>query len=75
MDRLKLLLNWKQLRIDSDYEVIPIETPRTAPLNVDEMEAIETALKYRPEIIKAKQELMIRQVDEELAAQPASSEA
>ena len=38
MDRLKLLLNWKQLRIDSDYDVIPIQTPRTTPLSVDEME-------------------------------------
>ncbi len=67
MDRLKLLLNWKQLRIDSDYDVIPIQTPRTAPLSVDEMEVIETALKDRPEIIKAKQELKIRQAGEELA--------
>ena len=61
MDRLKLLLNWKKLRIDSEYEVIPNEQPRTAPLNVDETEAIETALKYRSEIVKAKQEVMIRQ--------------
>ena len=68
MDQLKLLLNWQQLRLDSNYEVIPVETPRTAPLQVDEMAAIETALKYRPEIMKAKQELRIRQVDEELAA-------
>ena len=68
MDRLKLLLNWKKLRIDSEHEVIPVEPPRTASLNVDETEAIETALKYRPEIVKAKQEVMIRQVDEDLAA-------
>jgi len=67
MDRLKLLLNWKQLRIDSDYDVIPIQTPQTTPLSVDEMEVIETALKDRPEIIKAKQELKIRQAGEELA--------
>jgi outer membrane protein TolC len=67
MDRLKLLLNWKQLRIDSDYDVIPVQTPRTEPLSVDEMEAIETALKDRPEVIKAKQELKIRQAGEELA--------
>jgi len=26
--------------------VIPIEPPRTTPLNVEETEAIETALKY-----------------------------
>ena len=68
MDRLKLLLNWKKLRIDSEYEVIPIDRPQTAPLNVDEAEAIETALQYRPEILKAKQEVKIRQVDEDLAA-------
>ena len=68
MDQLKLLLNWQQLRLDSDYEVIPVDTPQSAPLKVDEMEAIEAALKYRPEIMKAKQELMIRQIDEELAA-------
>jgi outer membrane protein TolC len=68
MDRLKLLLNWNQLRIDSDYEVIPIEAPQTEPLNLDEMEAIQTALKYRPEIMKAKQEFKISEADEALAA-------
>ncbi len=68
MDRLKLLLNWNQLRINSDYEVIPIEPPQTAPINLDEMEAIETALKYRPEIQKAKQEFRISEADEALAA-------
>ena len=68
MDRLKLLLNWREFNIDSNAEVIPIESPQTAPLDPDETIAIETALSNRPEIIKAQQELMIREVDEKLAA-------
>ncbi|MBR9984528.1 MAG: TolC family protein [Desulfosarcina sp.] len=68
MDRLKLLLNWQEFNIDSTAQVIPIESPRTTPLNPDETEAIETALSNRPEIIKAQQELMIREVDQKLAA-------
>jgi outer membrane protein TolC len=55
------------LRIGSDYEVIPIEAPKMEPLNLDEKVAIETALKYRPEIMKAKQEFKISEADEELA--------
>ena len=68
MDRLKLLLNWREFTIDSDAEVLPIDLPRTTPVNPDETEAIETALSNRPEVIKAQQELMIREVDEKLAA-------
>jgi outer membrane protein TolC len=37
-------------------------------VNVDEKAAIETALSNRPELISMKQELMIRQVDEDLSA-------
>jgi outer membrane protein TolC len=37
-------------------------------LDPDQTEAIETAMSNRPEIIKAQQELMIREVDEKLAA-------
>ncbi len=68
MDRLKLLLNWEQFRLDSDITVIPVEPPQTEPLTVDEAEAIATALENRSEILKAKQEKMIRQADEKLAA-------
>ena len=68
MDRLKLLLNRGQFQLDLDYEVIPVETPRTEPLVVDETEAIATALKNRSEIVKALQEKLIRQADEDLAA-------
>ncbi len=68
MDRLKLLLNWERLRIDSDLEILPVEVPQTLPLSVNEIEAIEMALEHRPEIVKAKNEQKIRQVDEELAA-------
>jgi outer membrane protein TolC len=68
MDRLKLLLNRGQIRLDADYEVIPIDTPRTEPLVVNETEIIATALKNRSEIVKVLQEKLIRQADEELAA-------
>ena len=67
MDRFKLLLNWNQLRIGSDYEVIPIDAPKTEPLKLDEKAAIDTALKNRPEIMKAKQEFKISEADEALA--------
>ncbi len=68
MDRLKLLINWEQFRLDTDISVVPVETPRTAPFNVDEAEAIADALANRSEILKAKQEQMIRQADEDLAS-------
>lgn len=68
MDRLKLLLNWQEFTIDSDAVVIPVELPLTASMDPDETEAITTALGNRPEIIKAQQELRIREVDEKLAA-------
>lgn len=68
MDRLKLLLNWEEVTIDSDSLVIPVELPRTTFVEVDETSAIETALANRPEIMKARQELMIREVDTQLAA-------
>ena len=68
MDRLKLLLNGSTLNIDSDLTVIPVEAPQTVPVIVDENQAIETALIHRPEMMKAKQELMIRQADEDLTA-------
>ena len=67
MDRLKLLLNWNQLSIDSDATVVPVELPQIMPMLVDETEAIETALANRPEVVKAAQGLRIREVDEALA--------
>lgn len=67
MDRLKLLLNWEDMKIDSDSLVIPVETPRTAFLEVDENTVIETALTNRPEMMKSQQELMLREADETLA--------
>ena len=68
IDRLKLLLNWREFNIDSNLEIIPIETPLTTPIDVDETEIIETALSNRPEIKKGQQEVAIREVDQALAA-------
>ncbi len=68
MDRLKLLLNWEQFSLDSDYTVVPVEAPQTKPVNVDKDEAIAKALENRSEILKAKQEQLIRQADEDLAS-------
>jgi outer membrane protein TolC len=67
MDRLKLLLNWNQLRIDSASAVIPVEVPQIRPMTIDESDVIERALANRPELVKAKQALMIREADETLA--------
>ncbi len=68
MDRLKLLINWEQFRLDTDMRVVPVEPPKIEPLAVDEAEAIAMALANRSEILKAKQEQMIRQADENLAS-------
>ncbi len=68
MDRLKLLINWEQFRLDSDTGIVPVEAPQTEPLIVDEAEAIDRALANRSEILKAKQEHMIREADENLAS-------
>jgi outer membrane protein TolC len=68
MDRLKLLLNWSNLTIDSEVEIIPIEAPETVPISVDEKEAIEKAISRRPEIESARQALEIRRVEEDLSA-------
>ena len=68
MDRLKLMLNQGQLNIGSDSSVLPVERPRTAPVKVEESETIAKALDNRPEIIKARERLMIHKVDQDLAA-------
>ena len=68
MDRLKLLLNWGAFKIDTNALIVPIETPETNPIIIDLDEAIERALENRPEIVKARQELAIREVDQDLAA-------
>ncbi len=68
MDRLKLLINWEQFRLDTELRVVPIEPPQTEPLAVDEAEVTAMALANRSEILKAKQEQMIRQADENLAS-------
>jgi HAE1 family hydrophobic/amphiphilic exporter-1 len=68
MDRLKLLLNSGPVNIDSDSQVLPVESPKTAPLQVDESETIARALSNRPEVLQARQQLMIREVDQDLAA-------
>lgn len=67
MDRLKLLLNWGAVRIDSDVAVIPVEIPRRPPVEVNESEAVATALANRPEILKAREQLLIRDADKALA--------
>ena len=68
MDRLKLMLNQGQLNIGSDSSVLPVERPKTAPVKVEESETIAKALDNRPEIIKAREQLMIHKVDQDLAA-------
>jgi outer membrane protein TolC len=67
-DQLKLLLNSPGLSIDSTTDIVPVETPQTVPLEVDEAQIIETALNHRPEMKSAIQKLRIRQVEEDLTA-------
>jgi outer membrane protein TolC len=67
MDQLKFLLNWSDITIDSKVELIPIQTPKTVVEDVDEVEAIVTALENRPEFTKAKYVVDISQIREELA--------
>jgi outer membrane protein TolC len=68
MDRLKLMLNQGPLNIDTDSSVHPVERPRISPVKVEESKVIAKALDNRPELIKARKQLMIHKVDEELAA-------
>ncbi|CAB5105859.1 hypothetical protein D3OALGB2SA_2114 [Olavius algarvensis associated proteobacterium Delta 3] len=67
LDQLKLLLNWSNLTIDSTVDIVPIDTPQTMVKDVDEQEAIDIALKHRPEIERARQRLEIRKVEETLS--------
>ena len=66
-DQLKYLLNWSDLTIDSDYGIIPIEAPRTAPEEVSSAAAIKNGLKNRPEIKRAKNQKEIAKVQEDLS--------
>jgi outer membrane protein TolC/septal ring-binding cell division protein DamX len=68
MDRLKLMLNQGPLNIDSDSAVLPVELPRISPVKVEESETMAKALDNRPEIIKAREQLMVSIADQELAA-------
>jgi outer membrane protein TolC len=68
MDRLKLMLNKGPLNIDADASVIPVERPMISPVKAEESEAIAKALDNRPEIIKAREQLMIHKASQELAA-------
>jgi outer membrane protein TolC len=45
-----------------------VERPRISPVKVEESKVIAKALDNRPELIKARKQLMIHKVDEELAA-------
>lgn len=65
-DQLKLLMNWSNLTIDSDVAILPTEEPQTAPIEVHEKEAIERALKNRPETKQAGQQLEISKAEESL---------
>jgi outer membrane protein TolC len=68
MDKLKLMLNQGPLNIDSDSVVLPVEPPRISPVKVEESEIMAEALGNRPEIIKAREQLMVSIADQELAA-------
>jgi outer membrane protein TolC len=68
MDKLKLMLNQGPLNIDSDSVVLPVEPPRISPVKVEESEIMAKALGNRPEITKAREQLMVSIADQELAA-------
>ncbi|MDJ0784488.1 MAG: TolC family protein [Desulfosarcinaceae bacterium] len=67
VDRLKLLLNWETATIDSETAILPTESPRTRPMAIRAADAIQKALDNRPELVRARQELMIREADTALA--------
>lgn len=68
MERLKLVLNHDTLNIASDSSVLPADQPKISPVKVEESETIAKALDNRPEIIKAREQLMIQKADQDLAA-------
>jgi len=67
MDRLKLLINWSNVNIDSHVNISPTDKPNTESLDVNEKEVVEKAFQHRPELLQAKQRLSIRKVEEDLS--------
>jgi outer membrane protein len=53
-DQLKNLLNDPHLKLSEDIEIIPVETPLTAALALDQLAAVRTALDNRSEIRQAR---------------------
>ena len=66
MNQLKLAMNWANLTIDSSVAIVPTEVPKTAPIEIEEQAAIETALRNRPEVRKAGRQVDISRVEESL---------
>jgi outer membrane protein TolC len=66
-DQLKLLLNWSNLTIDSNTEIVPLEQPETQALSIDATDAIKEALENRPELEKAREHLDISEIRKDLA--------
>lgn len=66
-DQLKQLINWSNVTIDSDVNISPIDEPSTEPIDVNKQEVIEKALRNRPDILQAEQQLDIRKVKEDLS--------
>jgi outer membrane protein len=53
-DLLKNLINDSELKLSEDIEIIPIETPATSPISIDQFAEVRTALDQRPEVRQAK---------------------
>ncbi len=66
-DQLKLLINWSNLNIDSQVNILPIDEPSAEPLDVSEEEVVEKAFQHRPELLQAKQRVSISKVEEDLS--------
>lgn len=56
-DQLKNLLNDPELKLSTELEIIPIETPVAAPIAVDHFAEVRTALDRRSEIHQARKQI------------------
>ena len=66
-EQLKFLINWSDLTLDSDKEILADEKPRIEPVQVSLQEAINSGLQNRPEMKIALQSEEIAGTIEDLA--------
>jgi outer membrane protein len=62
-DRVFQIADMPQLREDVDYDVEPADKPEVVPLEVDQIESIQVALRERPDYLGKKVEIENRDIE------------